>query len=182
MAFAQMYGWSLTLDPILWGGSADWIIQEILNPSILIVVPLATLITTVVVVANASQRGERVFFRVLAAALFPFLAVIFLYLYQESFFTTLTSPGFAYETLISALIGFFLPFLRRMSKEDVTAIIAAFCFSATFSVLVFSYAAVRNHSVFVYYYGLAFGLLGHVILFGIGSGKRAVKVSGRDEE
>lgn len=104
--------------------------------------------------------------RALAAALLPFVALMFAFVFQSSLFNDLASYNSVVGFLGSLAIGFIVPFQSRLNK-NLAFPLSAFCFSAVFSVLIFSYAAVRDTRIFVFYYGFALGALAHVAFVGL---------------
>jgi hypothetical protein len=81
---------------------AGLIIQWVLNPAILVIVPLVTLGLTIRIVKITFDAGDNnVFIRVLAAALLPFITVVFIFVYQETFFSSIAGdlPRFSHPAI-----------------------------------------------------------------------------------
>lgn len=153
-------------------GWAGWIIQTIIHPAILILIPLVALLITItsVVIAFDDGNGERGL-RAVAASLLPFLTSAFIFVYQGTVLARFASYGSTTGFASSLVIGFFLLFLLRLTR-DVGSVIAAFCFATTFSVFVFSYAAGPDPRIFVLYYGFAVGVLLHLLIAGVPKSSR----------
>jgi hypothetical protein len=157
-------------------GWAGWIIQWVIHPLILIGVPLVSLGIMVIIVAHAFDEPGDIGPRSLAAALLPFVALMFVFVFQASLFSDLASHGGMLGFVVSLVLGLVVPFLARLD-EDLATPLSAFCFAAVFSVLVFSYAAVRDARVFVFYYGFTLGALTHVAVFGLPARRARLQVS-----
>jgi len=145
---------------------AGWVIQWIVNPLVLIGVPIACLLITIGIVSSTLRLTPGIGVRALAGSLLPFVALMFVFVFQGSLFADVASFGGMGGFFLSLALGFALPFLARLDS-DLAAPLAAFCFSGVFSVLVFSYAAVRDTRIFVFYYGFALGVLAHVMVVGL---------------
>jgi hypothetical protein len=111
--------------------------------------------------------------RTLAAALLPFVALIFVYVFQSAVFSEVADYGGLFGFVCAFGVGFLILFHSRLDKHFALPI-SAFCFSAVFSALVFSYAAVRDVRLFALYYGFALGALSHVALLGLPKRQHAI--------
>ena len=151
-------------------GWAGWIIRWIINPLVLLAVPITCLLVTISIVGDDWNDEDDAGLRSLAGALLPFVAAIFIFMFQANLFERIATQDGKEGFLVSMVIGLVLPFLTRIDNAFAKPV-AAFCFSAAFSVLVFSYAALRDERIFVFYYGFAIGILGHLWLFGLGRSK-----------
>lgn len=146
-----------------WGG---WAIEHVLHPAILIGVPVATLAVTVGIVARAFAKKNTLGIRAFAAALLPFIIVVFVFVYDSELFSSVASRGGVFGFLVSLAVGFAIPYLKKIEDPATSTTLGAFCGSASFSALVFGYAAVQDSRVFVFYYGFTIGTLSHVVLVG----------------
>jgi hypothetical protein len=109
---------------------------------------------------------EDIGMRALAAALIPFVGATFLLVFRPAVFSEFLSLGNVAALACSLAIGFTIPFSSRLD-HDLALPLSAFLFSAVFSVLTCSYAAVRDSRLFVVYYGFALGALVHVAFIGL---------------
>ena len=94
-------------------------------------------------VTEMERLPEDIGMRALAAALIPFVGATFLLVFRPAVFSEFLSLGNVAALACSLAIGFTIPFSSRLD-HDLALPLSAFLFSAVFSVLTCSYAAVRD--------------------------------------
>ena len=145
-----------------WSG---WVIQHIVHPLIVLVVPLTCFLAVVSFIGHSWRRSSGDGVRSLAGSLLPFVIVMCVFIFQPSIFTEVVIANTLVSFVVALLLGLCLPFLAKW-KDGSAGPVGAFSFAAIFSILVFSYVAIRDDHVFMVFYGFAIGLLSHITFIG----------------
>jgi len=153
---------SLLQDSSRWSG---WLIQHIVHPLVVLVIPLTCFLAVISFIGHNWRRSAGDGVRSLAGSLLPFVIVMCVFIFQPSIFTEVVVANTLVSFFISFLLGFCMPFLAKW-KGGSAGPLGAFSFAAIFSILIFSYAAIRDDHVFMVFYGFAIGLLSHVAFIG----------------
>lgn len=151
------------------GNWGDWLIHRVVHPFTVFVTPtfIFTLMTYLVLAAFGAGFGQGI--RSFAGVLLPLVVITFIFIFQRELLETLgripTLLSFAGAFGAGFLVMLAIQTVGRASGIPVTELVL----SASFSLLVFSYATLREMKMLSYYYGMISGFLVYIILLGFPS-------------